>query len=59
MNTVKTTFLMALLTVLLVTAGGVLRGEGGMVVAFLFSLAMNSVAYWPTRLFCACMGQER
>jgi hypothetical protein len=29
MNTLKTTFLMALMTVLLVTAGGFLGGEGG------------------------------
>ena len=46
MNTLKTTFLMALLTVLLVTAGGALGGEGGMVMAFLFALVMNGVSYW-------------
>jgi len=46
MNTLKTTFLMALLTVLLVTAGGALGGEGGMMMAFLFALVMNGVAYW-------------
>ena len=42
----KTTFLMALLTVLLVTAGGMLGGEGGMIMAFLFALVMNGVSYW-------------
>jgi heat shock protein HtpX len=46
MNSFKTTFLMALLTVLLVTAGGFLGGEGGMMIAFLFALAMNGVSYW-------------
>ncbi|MGH7774766.1 MAG: zinc metalloprotease HtpX [Candidatus Binatia bacterium] len=46
MNTLKTTFLMALLTVLLVTAGGALGGEGGMVMAFIFALVMNGVSYW-------------
>ncbi|MBI2368519.1 MAG: zinc metalloprotease HtpX [Deltaproteobacteria bacterium] len=46
MNTMKTTFLMALLTVLLVTAGGAMGGEGGMMLAFLFALIMNGVSYW-------------
>ncbi|HZD41238.1 MAG TPA: zinc metalloprotease HtpX [Terriglobales bacterium] len=46
MNTLKTTFLMALLTVLLVTAGGMLGGEGGMAIAFIFALVMNGVSYW-------------
>lgn len=46
MNTLKTTFLMALLTVLLVTAGGALGGQSGMVTAFLFALVMNGVSYW-------------
>jgi len=46
MSTLKTTFLMALLTVLLVTAGGALGGEGGMMMAFIFALVMNGVSYW-------------
>lgn len=46
MNTLKTTFLMALLTVLLVTAGGAMGGEGGMMLAFFFALVMNGVSYW-------------
>src|SRR3990170_1826451 len=46
MNTLKTTFLMALLTVLLVTAGSAMGGEGGMLLAFLFALVMNGVSYW-------------
>ncbi|MDP2603447.1 MAG: zinc metalloprotease HtpX [Deltaproteobacteria bacterium] len=46
MNTLKTTFLMAFLTVLLVIAGGALGGQGGMVTAFLFAVVMNGVSYW-------------
>ena len=46
MNMLKTTFLMALLTVLLVTAGGAVGGQGGMVTAFLFALIMNGLSYW-------------
>ena len=46
MGTLKTTFLMALLTVLLVTAGGMLGGQGGMMMALVFALVMNGVSYW-------------
>lgn len=46
MNTLKTTFLMALLTVLLVIAGGALAGQSGMVIAFIFALVMNGITYW-------------
>jgi heat shock protein HtpX len=46
MNTLKTTVLMAVLTVLLVFAGGALGGEGGMAIAFAFALVMNGVSYW-------------
>ena len=37
---------MALLTILLVMAGGALGGQSGMVTAFLFALAMNGFRYW-------------
>ena len=46
MNTLKTTFLMALLTVLLVTIGGALGGKGGMTIAFIMAAAMNFFSYW-------------
>jgi len=46
MNTIKTTLLMALLTVILVTAGAALGGQSGMVTAFLFALVMNGLSYW-------------
>jgi len=47
LNTLRTTFLMVLLTVLLVMAGGALGGEGGMVMAFLFALVMNGNGWRP------------
>ena len=46
MNTMKTFFLMALLTVLLVFAGNLIGGNNGMIVAFLFAVAMNFGTYW-------------
>jgi heat shock protein HtpX len=46
MNTLKLTFLMALLTVLLVTLGGVLGGSGGMLIAFVMAAGMNFFSYW-------------
>jgi heat shock protein HtpX len=45
-NTLKTTFLMALLTVLLVLIGSALGGKSGMMFAFLFAVVMNFGAYW-------------
>lgn len=46
MNTLKTTFLMGLLTVLLVIIGGALGGTGGMTMAFLLAGGMNFFSYW-------------
>jgi Zn-dependent protease with chaperone function len=46
MNTLKTTFLMALLTVLLVTLGGALGGRGGMGIALMMAAGMNFFYYW-------------
>jgi heat shock protein HtpX len=46
MNTLKTTLLLTLLTLLMIAVGGALGGEGGMVIAFLFALIMNGVSYW-------------
>jgi len=46
MNYVKTTFLLALLTVLLVVAGGALGGRGGAMIAFMFAIVMNFGTYW-------------
>ncbi|MFQ5780605.1 MAG: zinc metalloprotease HtpX [Nitrospiria bacterium] len=46
MNALKTTFLMTLLTLLLVFAGQVLGGQSGAMLAFMFALVMNGVSYW-------------
>ncbi|MGA7827841.1 MAG: zinc metalloprotease HtpX [Geobacteraceae bacterium] len=46
MNTLKTTFLLALLTVLLVMAGGAIGGQNGMLIALVFAGVMNFVSYW-------------
>ena len=46
MNTLKTVFLMTLMTVLLLAVGSVVGGEQGMFFAFLISLLMNFGSYW-------------
>jgi heat shock protein HtpX len=46
MNTIKTTLLMTILTVLLVLAGNLLGGQTGMIIAFAFAIMMNVGTYW-------------
>ncbi len=46
MNTLKTTFLLGLLTVLLVLAGGAIGGRNGMTFALVMAGVMNFVSYW-------------
>ncbi len=46
MNTLKTTLLMGLLTVLLVIIGGAIGGRNGMTFAFLMAAGMNFFSYW-------------
>ncbi len=46
MNTLKTTFLLALLTVLFVVAGSAFGGRDGALVAFAFATIVNISAYW-------------
>ena len=46
MNTLKTTLLMTVLTVLLVLVGKFIGGNGGMIFAFVFAIAMNLGSYW-------------
>lgn len=46
MNLLKTTFLMGLMTVLLVVIGGALGGKGGMTFAFIMAAGMNFFSYW-------------
>jgi heat shock protein HtpX len=46
MNTAKTFLLMGVLTFLLVLAGSLLGGRGGMMIAFCFAIVMNFGSYW-------------
>jgi len=46
MNTLRTTFLLGLLTALFVGIGFWLGGVGGMVIAFVVAAGMNVFAYW-------------
>lgn len=46
MNGVKTAFLMTAMMVLFLLVGSLLGGEQGLIIAFVFSLAMNFGAYW-------------
>jgi heat shock protein HtpX len=46
MNTMRTVFLMALMTVLLVFVGQLLGGQNGMIMAFLFAMVLNFGSYW-------------
>ncbi len=46
MNTFKTVFLMAALTMLLVLIGDAIGGRGGMVIALGFAVVMNFFSYW-------------
>jgi heat shock protein HtpX len=45
-NTLKTTALLAALTILFILIGGMVGGEQGMVIAFLFAGLMNFASYW-------------
>jgi len=46
MNSLKTVFLLGVLTGLLMLIGGLIGGRGGMVIAFFFAVVMNFGAYW-------------
>jgi heat shock protein HtpX len=46
MNTVKTAFLLTLMTLLFIFIGQMLGGNQGMVVAFIFAAIMNLGTYW-------------
>jgi heat shock protein HtpX len=45
-NALKTTILLAALTVLFIVIGGALGGQSGMLLAFAFAIVMNLGAYW-------------
>lgn len=46
MNTLKTVFLMTVMMVLFMLVGEILGGQSGLVIAFIFALAMNFGSYW-------------
>ncbi|MFQ5604410.1 MAG: zinc metalloprotease HtpX [bacterium] len=46
MSTIKTTFLMALLTILLVFLGKLIGGQNGALIAFFLAAGMNFFSYW-------------
>ena len=46
MNTLRTVFLMTLLTLVLVAAGGALGGQGGALFALVLAAVMNLGSYW-------------
>ncbi len=46
MNTLKTTFLLTLLTLLFIFIGQMLGGNSGMIVALIFAAIMNLTTYW-------------
>jgi heat shock protein HtpX len=45
-NVFKTALLLAVLTAMLVLLGGAMGGQQGMLIAFVFALAMNFASYW-------------
>ena len=45
-NTVKTVFLLGLLSGLLLVIGELLGGQSGLVIAFVLAVVMNFVSYW-------------
>lgn len=46
MNRLKTTFLLTLLTLLMVAMGNAIGGQGGMIFAFVLAAGMNFFTYW-------------
>ncbi len=46
MNTLKTFILLMALSMMLIIIGGVIGGEGGIIVALVFALILNVGAYW-------------
>ncbi len=46
MNTLKTVFLMTAIMMLFLLVGGLLAGKSGLIIAFIFALAMNFGSYW-------------
>lgn len=59
MNSAKTWFLMALLTVILVLVGRAIGGPGGMLVFLIIGIAMNFFSYWSSGKMAIMMTRSR
>lgn len=59
MNVIKTTFLLAAMTLLLIFIGGLIGGQQGMVAMFVVSLAINFVSYWFSDKIVLAMYQAK
>ena len=59
MNTIKTFFLLMVLTGLLLLIGAAIGGEVGVVIAVIFALAMNFGAYWFSDKIALSMAHAR
>ena len=59
MNVIKTTFLLGVMTLLLVFLGGLIGGNQGMMVMFILSLVMNFVSYWFSDKIVLAMYQAK
>lgn len=46
MNSIKTVFLMTLMAVLFMLIGGLIGGNTGIIIAFIFAVGMNVFSYW-------------
>jgi len=59
MNTLKTFFLLMVLTGLLLLVGGIIGGEAGIIIALVFALGMNFFAYWFSDRIALAMTHAR
>ena len=46
LNTIKTTFLLAIMTTFFLFIGQIIGGQSGMFIAFVFAAVMNIASYW-------------
>ena len=46
LNTIKTTFLLAIMTSFFIFIGQIIGGQSGMFIAFVFAAVMNIASYW-------------
>jgi heat shock protein HtpX len=58
-NTMKTTLLLGLMTVLIILIGGAVGGQGGMILAFFMAGIMNLGSYWFSHKIVLAMYRAR